>query len=162
MGEQAKLARFSRRIYVILPGDLDEPQTLERELPMRSQQASSAVELALILPFLLFLLLGMADIGIGMRTYGGLLNAAQAGARWLTTHPADVNGAVARITAAAETVDVSAAALTITLLPAQGSYQIGDRVTVRVHHEYPTLFGAFTAIPTIPLTVDVTMQVIYE
>ena len=130
--------------------------------PLQSEQGSSLVELALTLPILLMLILGVIDLGLGLRTYGGLTNAAQEGARWLTTHPTDINGAMARITAEASAVNLAGVDLVITLIPTQSSYQIGDTVTVRVYHEYQTLFGALTTISTVPITVDVTMQVLYE
>lgn len=60
---------------------------------LRSERASTLVELTLILPVFLLLLLGAVDLGRGFRTYLALTSAAQEGARWLTTHPTDSNGA---------------------------------------------------------------------
>lgn len=129
---------------------------------LRSEQASSMAELALVLPVLLLLFLGVIDFGFGLRAYGGLTNAAHEGARWVTTHPADVNGALARVAVEADAVGIAASALTIELLPQQSSYQMGDTVTVRIRYNYPTQFGALTTIPAIPITAEVTMQVLYE
>lgn len=129
---------------------------------LQDEAASSMIELALTLPVLLMLILGVFDLGLGLRIYGGLTNAAYEGTRWLTTHPTDIDGTMARIAAEAGMVDVPEAELEITLIPAQSSYQISDTVTIRVHYEYPALFGALTGFPTIPITVSVTMQVLYE
>lgn len=147
-----------------IPGERDKKLVSRQLLSnyLRCEQASSLLELALTLPILLFLLLGVMDLGLGLRAYGGLTNAAHEGARWVTTHPTDLNGAVARVAAEADAAGVAASGVTVTLLPMQSSYQVGDTVTVRVQYAYPTLFGALTALPTIPMTVDVTMQVLYE
>lgn len=133
-----------------------------RVVRLRSEQASSMAELALVLPVLLLLFLGIIDLGFGLRAYGGLTNAAHEGARWVTTHPTDPDGALTRIAVEADAVGIAASALTVELLPQQSSYQVGDTVTVRIHYSYPTQFGALTTIPALPITVEVTMQVLYE
>jgi Flp pilus assembly protein TadG len=129
---------------------------------LRSEQASSLIELTLTLPLLLFLILGVIDLGRGYRTYSALATGAHEGARWLTTHPTDVTGAHSRVVAEANRAGVQAAALTITITPAKSSYAAGDTVTVAVTHNYPLMFGAITGIGSVPFTVRAMMQVLYE
>jgi Flp pilus assembly protein TadG len=127
----------------------------------RSERASALAELTLILPVFLLLLLGTVDLGLGVRTYLTLTDAAYEGARWLASHPGDPTGAQTRIVATAGQVGVAAGALAIAITPAKSSYQAGDLVTVTVNHNYPLLFGALTSLPTLPLQAQATMRVLY-
>ena len=129
---------------------------------LRSERASSLVEFTLILPVFLLLLLGTIDLGIGFRTYLGLVGAAHEGARWLSTHPSDLNGARSQVLAEAGRVGVPASRLTVRFTPVLSSYQAGDTVTVTVEHTYLLLFGALTNLPQIPFRVHSTALVLYE
>lgn len=124
------------------------------------EQGSSVAELAVVLPLLLFLILGVLDLGRSFRTYSALTNAAHEGGRWLTTHPTDVNGARSRVFVEAGVVGLQPSTISITITPAKSSYQAGDLVTVFVQHSYPLLFGSLTGIPNLPLKVHVTMRVL--
>ncbi len=71
----------------------------------RSEKGQGMVELALMLPVMLLLILGVIDLGMGFRTYIGLNNAAREGARWVSQSTrTDPNGALNRIAAEADTV----------------------------------------------------------
>lgn len=129
---------------------------------LRHERGASIVELALVLPVLLLLILGVLDLGRGFRTYSVLANAAQAGAQSLAVRPADLNGARALIVAEAGRADLQENEITVTFTPAKSSYMAGELVTVGVAHDYALLFGAVTAIPTLPLDVRVTMRVLYN
>jgi Flp pilus assembly protein TadG len=128
----------------------------------RSERASALAELTLILPLLLLLLLGTIDLGLGVRTYLTLIDAAYEGARWLATHPSDLSGAQTRIVTTAGQAGVLGGALTVTFTPAASSYQPGDTVTVTLEHNHPLLFGALTSLPTLPIRTQATMRVLYE
>jgi Flp pilus assembly protein TadG len=128
---------------------------------LRSERGSTLVELTLILPVFLLLLLGAVDLGRGFRTYLALTNAAQEGARWLTTHPSDSNGAQARVVAEVQQVGLAANEITITITPVKGTYIAGDLVTVQVDHSYIVLFGALTGLPSLPLRSKSVMRVLY-
>lgn len=129
--------------------------------PLHSERGASLVELALVLPMLLLLILGVLDLARGFRTYTVLVNAAQSGAQSLAVRPTDLNGARALVVAEAGRAGLVANQITITLIPDKSSYTAGDVVTVRVVHTYPLLFGAVTGIPTLPLDVRVTVRVLY-
>jgi Flp pilus assembly protein TadG len=126
-----------------------------------NERGASLVELALVLPMLLLLILGVLDLARGYRTYTVLVNGAQSGAQSLAVRPTDLNGARALVVAEAGRAGLAANQITITFLPAQSSYTAGDVVTVRVVHNYTLLFGAVTGIPDLPLDVRVTMRVLY-
>ena len=134
-------------------------QQLRSELS--SERASTLVELTLILPVFLLLLLGVVDLGRGFRTQLALSNAAREGARWLTTHPTDKNGAQARIVTEVQQVGLAANSITVTFTPSKSTYSAGEMVTVQVQHSYTLLFGALTGIPNIPLHTQTIMRVLY-
>lgn len=130
------------------------------------ERGQSLVEFALTLPILLLLLLGTVDLGLGFKTYITLSNASREGARWITINPSDQAGARSRIANEAGTIGLSAGVLAgggyeVSFSPS-GSYSAGDKVTVNVRYDYPLLFGAFTALPTINFTASSTMVVLYD
>jgi Flp pilus assembly protein TadG len=129
--------------------------------PLHNERGASLVELALVLPMLLFLILGVLDLARGYRTYTVLVNAAQSGAQSLAVRPTDLDGARALVVAEAGRAGLAANQITVTFIPAQSTYTSGDMVTVRVVHPYTLLFGAVTGIPTLPLEARVTMRVLY-
>lgn len=129
---------------------------------LKAQTGQSLAELAIILPLLLILLLGVFDIGNGFSTYITLSNAAREGSRWLTTHPADKDGAIARIYAEAGGVGLGQDTVAVTLTPDKDSYASGEVVTVFVTHDYPLMFGALTLLPVIEFEIESTMKVLYN
>ncbi len=131
------------------------------------ERGSSLVEMALIFPVLLLLALGTMDIGMGFRTYIGLTNAAREGARWLSAHPDDVDGALARVSEEAGRLGLSVGAISdggvaVAISPQRSSYSAGERITVTVQYDYPLLFGSFTGLPTVPFRIGATMVVLYD
>lgn len=128
---------------------------------LHNERGASLVELALVLPMLLLLILGVLDLARGYRTYTVLVNAAQSGAQSLAVRPTDLDGARALVVAEAGRAGLAANQLTISFTPVKSSYAAGDMVTVRVVHTYPLLFGAVTGTPSLPLDVRVTMRVLY-
>ena len=132
-----------------------------------SEQGQSLVELALLLPFLLTLVLGVVDLGMGIRTYIGLTNAAREGARWVAIHPTDPFGAMTRIGVEAGRVGVTntgspATGMSVTFTPLRSAYSAGENVTVMIRHDYPLMFGMITAIPNMPIRAQTTMVVLYD
>jgi Flp pilus assembly protein TadG len=129
---------------------------------LRGEQASSFVELALVLPVLLFLILGVIDLARGYRTYSALATAAHEGARWIVVHPTNVSGAQQAILGEVARVGLSAADITISRTPLKSAYTAGESVTITIIHQYTLMFGAFTQIAAVPFHVQVTMRVLYE
>ena len=129
---------------------------------LKQETGSGLVELALVLPMLIMLVLGVFDIGRGYVTYITLENSVREGARWLTTHPRDldaVNTARARVLAEAGNIPLTADEIIIT--PSQASYDAGDTITVAIDYPYTLMFGAITGLPTARLRLETTMTVLY-
>jgi len=127
----------------------------------RREQGTSFVELAVMLPVLLVLVLGVLDIGRGFSTYMALTNAAREGARWITIHPADTNGAFGRIYGEASRAGIDNGELTVRFAPTKGVYSAGDEVTVHIQYDHPLLFGALNR-SSVPFDIQVTMVVLYS
>lgn len=128
---------------------------------VRTQTGQSLAELAIVLPILLILLLGVFDIGNGFSTYITLSNASREGARWLTTHPDDKAGAIARIYAEADSRGLGPGSVAITLTPDKSRYESGETVTILVSHDYPLMFGVVTQLPALEFKIESTMKVLY-
>lgn len=125
------------------------------------EEGSSFVELALVLPVLLLLFLGMIDFGLSYNTYITLSNGAREGARWISTNRTNVAGARNRVLAEVARTDLTDADVTITFSPAKSSYAQGDTVTITVAHTRPLAFGVFTGVPSVTLRASSTMRVLY-
>jgi Flp pilus assembly protein TadG len=135
-----------------------EKQSIRQAQNLHSESGASLVEFALLLPVFLLILLGTVDLGLGMRTYMGLANAAREGARWASAYPSDTAGTQAVVAAEAARAGVAAGELTTTITTASGTG--GTTVTVTVMHSYPTLFGALTGMGAIPMQALATMPVV--
>jgi Flp pilus assembly protein TadG len=134
---------------------------------LRGERGQGLVEMAMVMPLLLLLALGTADLGLAFRTYIALTNAAREGARWVSTHPENPAGAMARVTEEAGRIGLSPDAvddslIMVTFTPNKASYTAGENVTVSVAHDYQLLFGIVTAIPEISFETSATMTVLYE
>ena len=133
----------------------------------RSEHGQAMIELALMLPFLLMLVLSVIDLGLGIRTYITLTNASREGARWVTVHPTDPNGALARVAVEANRAGLSntgspTGGIQVQFSPAQTQYMEGQEVTITIRHDYPLLFGIITALPDLPFQTATTMVVLYD
>lgn len=127
----------------------------------RCEEGNSFVELALVLPVLLFLLLGMVDFGLSYNTYITLSNGAREGARWISTNRSNPAGARNRVLTEVARADLTASDVTITFSPSKSSYDQGDLVTITVAHVRPLAFGAVTEHASVTLRASSTMRVLY-
>ncbi len=121
----------------------------------RTQRGQSLVELALVLPLLSVLLMGVVDLGRGVSTYIVLSHSAREGAYWLSTHPYDVNGAVARVEEEMTLGGVDPAMATVTVNAADS----GGICEVQIDYNYTLLFGLFPQ-GAFNLRVEAFMEVI--
>lgn len=94
----------------------------------------STVELALLLPVILFILFGIAEFGRAFNAYITLENAAREGARLGVTGASDAE-ILDRVKAVAVTLDE--ARLTVQITPAEGARQRGETITVRTTYDFP-------------------------
>jgi Flp pilus assembly protein TadG len=124
------------------------------------ERGASLIEFALLLPVLLLLLLGTVDLGLGLRTYIGLANAAREGARWASIYPTDTAGTEAVVLVEASRVGLAAGDLTALTTTATSAN--GDTVTVTITHNYATLFSGITGIGAFTMQVLATMPVVYD
>ena len=111
------------------------------------------VELAIILPALLLLTVGVLDIGRGFSTYLALTNGAREGARWLSLHSTDTSGALQRVYREAAQEGLGAADLTVNVTTG-GSGQIA---AVRVRYDFQLLLGL---LPRADLPIDITVSMV--
>jgi len=87
----------------------------------------SLVEMALILPTITLILMGVIDLGRLFYTYEALANAAREGARYCALHPGDTSGTRSRIAGELDTLVVADTSSTQCLNTPKG-----DPVTVSV------------------------------
>jgi hypothetical protein len=136
--------------------------------PIQAEQGQSVIELALALPMLLLLVLGVVDLGLGFRSYIALTNAAREGVRWVSIYPDDPAGALARTNAEAERVGLFYGVFgdddgyTVNFSPVKSSYVAGDEVTVAINYNYDLLFGVIPDLPSVPFQARATMVVLYD
>ncbi|HXF60975.1 MAG TPA: TadE/TadG family type IV pilus assembly protein [Caldilineaceae bacterium] len=141
---------------------------MRRIKAMGGEAGQSLVELALTLPMLLLLVLGTVDLGLGFKTYIALTNAAREGVRWISIHPDDPAGALARVNAETERIGLlygdigSDSDYTVNFSPLKDAYSAGEEVTVTIQYDYELLFGAITGLPSIPFSAHATMMVLYD
>ncbi len=111
------------------------------------QRGQNAVEFALLLPVLMFILFGILDLGRLFFAAITIANAAREGARYGIEHPTDVGGIQARVEAeaAGTGIDLSDATLTtITRVCSSGCVSgspIRIEITYNIHLIVPGIFG---------------------
>jgi Flp pilus assembly protein TadG len=126
----------------------------------RGETGQALTELALILPLLVILFLGLIEAGSALKAYLTVVEASRDGARLVAREgsSADVKGLVQMLTERLSTSDVRV----------QVTYDEdelgGQMVTVEVHYDYKLLFGRVSPIQVfasdpLPLTARSTMPI---
>ncbi|NOZ50748.1 MAG: hypothetical protein GXP37_11980 [Chloroflexi bacterium] len=126
-----------------------------KDNPLRRQRGASLVEFAVILPMLLMITLGVADLGRVYSVNLILMNGAREASRYLASHPYDTAGATERAEEALTDRGISIDDVTISATPGES----GETVSVSINYDYPLLFG-FLPFSTIPLDISVSMPAI--
>lgn len=123
---------------------------------LREGEGQAAVELALVLPVLLLLLLGLVQVAAVFSAYLNLQMGASEGARVAITGASD-SAIVQRVDTICQTLNQSS--LTVSVSPS-APRSSGTDVTVTVNYTMPILFGYVSQLwgVSIPLTDSVTMQ----
>lgn len=103
---------------------------------MRREQGQNLIELALILPLLLFLIGIAIDVGRGMQAYVVLQNAAREAVRYASAHPLDTNGVVGLAQEEIKRGGLSPANATINVT---GTGE-GNPVRITITYRMPILF----------------------
>lgn len=130
----------------------------------RKEQGQDLVELALILPLLLALVLGVLDSGRLFGAYIDLKNVSREGARYATLHASEASLAAVQSIAVAE---AAASGLTglgpsdITVVPGDpGLWRDGTPVSVSVRYPFQFLTSIPLGGPSIDLQATTVMAVV--
>ena len=118
----------------------------------RGEHGQDIIELALVLPLVLVIVMGIVDLGRAFNTYMVITNAAREAARTAAVNPAatsTINEAALRETRQA---GISDGAVTVTVFPAS----VGSPVQVTVRTNFPLLSGVLP-VGTVPLSASVQM-----
>jgi len=110
----------------------------------------SLVELALILPVLMLILMGIVDFGRAFNARIIITNAAREGARYGAMHPADEGGIKDRVINEAAGSGISIEADDVEVEFPNGTSEPGNPIRVTVTYDFslitPLLFGGDTTI----------------
>jgi len=131
------------------------------------QRGQSVVELSLILPMLLFIVLGTLDLGRLFISYDSVLNAAREGAFYAAYNPSLLPaGAVSQAAAQDPGLGLTASNVTITCYSAVttsvkncSAVQSGDTVSVVVTYPFRPFTAMIANIPGIGSTFIITATV---
>lgn len=121
----------------------------------RNEKGSNLIELALLLPLLLSLFVGVVDFGRAYHTYITMINAAREGARYAVDMPDDVAGIVSIVRQEAQSSDVDLSTALITV----NNQGPGNPVTVTVQMNFPTTLGGILGFASLPLQASATFRV---
>lgn len=107
---------------------------------MRGERGQAAVELALVLPVLLLVLLGIAEFGRGLSAYLTVQHAAREGARLAVTGASDSN-VDARVRDAASFLEgaTDPQRLAVVVAPDPAARQAGAQIAVNVTYQFAFL-----------------------
>lgn len=122
---------------VAVPAGLRRRKRLERE------RGQALVELALALPVLVVLLLGIMEFGMLLNVYLAVEHGAREGARLGITGAGDA-AIVERVKAACPGLDP--ARLEVTVSPPEGARRTGDALAVDVRYAYRSVTGFFDSV----------------
>jgi Flp pilus assembly protein TadG len=136
----------------------------------RSDRGSNLVEFALVLPLLVLILAGMADVGRAFNSYMVITNGAREGARAasrLSCYPADAAQRatykarieqIVRDEVAGSAVPPGALGIVIAPDPVStGCAKGADEVQVTVSYPYATILGAVTGIGNFTMSSSTSM-----
>lgn len=135
----------------------------------QSRHGQSLVELALVLPFMLFILFGVLDLGRVFFSTITLVSAAREGARHLSVYPGDAGNTFGPFMGTIETVKQEAAFSGLTLVTGEISPSCtnlddnpefcdsGGTAVVTVTHNFHLVLGWF--LPD-PITIERSAQMV--
>jgi Flp pilus assembly protein TadG len=129
----------------------------------------SLVELALTLPLLILILIGVLDLGRMLNAYVTIQNASREGARYGTDYPNDIAGIRQHVQteAANSGITITNAMIPDPTVQNDGTYkdapnntQPNQSITVRVNYPFALITTyLFAGQQTIQLSVSATMQI---
>lgn len=128
---------------------MDTTQSMHKN---RKELGANLVEMALIVPLLLLLLVGVADMGRAYFTYITMINAAREGARYGVDHPADHGGIATRVLSEAELNGVDLVGADIRIQETGPSHP----VTVTVTLDFDVILAGVLGQPSFPIQAHAT------
>ncbi|MHB1357606.1 MAG: TadE/TadG family type IV pilus assembly protein [Anaerolineae bacterium] len=127
---------------------------------VRRQEGGSAVELALILPLLVLILAGIADLGRAFQSYIVITNASREGARYASHYPDDLAGIKAAAIAEAVNTGLTISANMVTPDPSTlTATATGVPITVTVQYPFRTILSRIVGVNVITMTARTRMVV---
>jgi Flp pilus assembly protein TadG len=123
--------------------------------------AQGLVEMALALPVLLLVVMGIVDFGLALRSYVVVTNASREGARYAIVCPATDELIKSRVVDYASPLIKNTGDVTVTWVAQPGRCKSGEAVEVRTFSDYnyiTPLVGAILPSP-LRLTTKTTMRV---
>ncbi len=121
------------------------------------QRGQSLVELALLLPVLLLILLGVFDLGRVWRACVVISNAAREGAYYGSMHPSETNTIKQRAVAEAQDSGILVTAADVAVL---GGGAVGTPIRVTVSYNFALLSTALFGAGTLGLQGHAEMMVV--
>ena len=120
------------------------------------QSGQAVVELALMLPILILILVGILDLGRIFEAQVTITNAAREGARWAIDHPSDSSGISSHVSAEATAGGFSP----VITNPGGLGGSSGSPITVTVTYSFTMLTtNIFAGVSTIPIQSSAVMQI---
>ena len=124
----------------------------------REQRGASLVELALVLPLLLLLVMGIVDLGRAFNNLMIITNASREGARYASRFPADSNGIIASTRREAENSGINPDDIGVTITGLGASS--GQPIKVTTTYSFQMFLGGLIGINTpLPLQAHTEMIV---
>ena len=126
----------------------------------RGQRGQSLVEMALVLPLLMILLVGVVDVGRAMFAKIAITNASREGARYASRFPADKPGAIDAVRDELELNGLDSALVDVTIDPdPAGNWLKGLPITVSLTYPYGTILGGIIGMGEIEIGATTEMIV---
>lgn len=125
------------------------------------ERGANLVEMAVLIPFLLIMFVGIVDFGGAFNRHIGITNAAREGARYGAKFPFDESGIITATIQEASGYGVTLTSSNIAINPDPGGTPAGsgDPLTVTVVYTYPTMLGGYIGLQNIPLRTATVMRV---
>jgi len=121
---------------------------------LKREHGQDLIELALVLPLLLIIMMGVLDLGRAFNTYMVLTNGAREGARLGARNPYDVTAINEAALHETRNAGLSDGDVTVSVIPASS----GSPVRVTVQYDFPLLAGLLP-FAQVPMFASVEMVV---
>lgn len=126
----------------------------------RGQDGAIAVELALVLPLLMFIVAGVVDFGLALMVKAQVEEGAEEAAIHAARYPKADQVPIAKQRAADAVSFVTLTPAEITISCTGAGTGVGRRITVAVHHEYDMIFGFI--VDDIDVSVTIKSEVLSD